>query len=74
MSNEDFQLARTLPENRSSREPVYLSPGFGGYNLYHPDRYAAWPDGAWDIEVIISAKEKAIDLREGSIFFRLEIE
>ena len=52
VTEDDFQLARTLPENRHSREPVYLSPAFGGYNLYHPDRHAAWPDGAWDIEVM----------------------
>lgn len=50
VTSSEFQLGRSLLNNRNPREPYYHDPGFGSYNVYYPDRHSTWQDGGWNIE------------------------
>lgn len=46
----ECQLARSLTDGRSPREPDYNDPHFGSFNVYFPDRHSKWQNGGWNIE------------------------
>ena len=48
----DFQLGRTLLEDRSHREPAYYDPGFGGYNALRPAEFTRSPDATYSQELL----------------------
>lgn len=48
----DFQLGRTLLEDRSHREPAYFDPAFGGYNALRPAEFTRSPDATYSQELL----------------------
>jgi len=51
VAGADFDLGRTLLENRNAREPWYFEPSNApSYNGYRPAEYALAPEGGWVTE------------------------